>query len=239
LIAEGIEPISPVAAMRRGFFCAVLKRGDLYHHCALPSRFLFPNRLLSNAFCNCCFAFLGVVQMKKLILSVAALGAVAMSGAANAATTYVGSFQVDQGANWTTNPTVYSAAEAAALLFGGVASDYDISTAGNSIAAINNLGWYSTWGIGGGQQYNENFKVDLGAPGYNAPGGSNSAVSAYVNDNAIGSTYTNYVFRVDGVAGAVPEASTWMMMLAGFGLAGGAMRARRRQLSASAKPFKM
>jgi hypothetical protein len=171
--------------------------------------------------------------MKKMMLAAVALGAVSMSGAASAATTYVGSFQVDQGANWTTNPIVYSAAEAAALLFGGVASDYDISTAGNSVAAINNLGWYSTWGIGGGQQYNENFKVDLGAPGYNAPGGSNSAVSAYVRDNAVGSTYTNYVFRLDRVAGAVPETSTWMMMLAGFGLAGGAMRYRRRRTSVS------
>lgn len=171
--------------------------------------------------------------MKKMILSALALGGTAMAGAANAATVYVGSFQVDQGANWTTNPTVYSAAEAAALLFGGVAANYDISTAGNSVSAINNLGWYSTWGIGGGQQYNENFKVDLGAPGYNAPGGSNTAVSAYVDDNAIGSTYTNYVFRIDGVAGAVPESSTWMMMLAGFGLAGGAMRYRRRRTAVS------
>jgi hypothetical protein len=140
--------------------------------------------------------FLGVEKMKKMMLAAVALGAVSMSGAASAATTYVGSFQVDQGAN-------------------------------------NNLGWYSTWGIGGGQQYNENFKVDLGAPGYNAPGGSNSAVSAYVRDNAVGSTYTNYVFRLDRVAGAVPETSTWMMMLAGFGLAGGAMRYRRRRTSVS------
>jgi PEP-CTERM motif len=176
---------------------------------------------------------LGFKNMKKIILSALALGTVAISGAANAATIYVGSFQVDDGAEWGTNPAVYSAAEAAALLFGGVASDYDISTAGVSIAAINNLGWYSTWGIGGGQQYNENFKVDLGAPGYNAPGGSNSAVSAYVRDNARGAAFTNYVFRVSGVSGAVPEASTWMMMLAGFGMAGGAMRYRRRHLSVS------
>ena len=167
--------------------------------------------------------------MKKFLMVTAAFGAVAMSTNALAAT-YVGSFRVDQGANWTTNPTVYSAAEAAALLFGGVASDYDVSTVDNNVANINNMGWYSTWGISGGQMYNEDFKLDLGAPGYNAPGGTNSAISAYVNDNAIGEQFTNYVFRVDN---AVPESATWMMMIAGFGLAGTAMRYRRRKTAVS------
>jgi hypothetical protein len=90
------------------------------------------------------------------------------------------------------------------------------------------MGWYSTWGIAGGQQYNENYKLDLGAPGYDAPGGTNSAISAYVDDNAIGAQYTNYVFRVDAIGGAVPEPATWGLMLAGFGIVGGAMRRRQR-----------
>jgi hypothetical protein len=172
---------------------------------------------------------LGVFMTKKIFAVLgAATAAISFSASASAATVYVGSFQVDQGANWTTNPTVYSAAEAAALLFGGVAADYDISTAGNSIGAINNMGWYSTWGIAGGQQYNENYKLDLGAPGYGAPGGTNSAISAYVDDNAIGAQYTNYVFRVDAIGGAVPEPATWGLMLAGFGIVGGAMRRRQR-----------
>lgn len=165
--------------------------------------------------------------MKKLLLSAVALSAIA--GTANAAT-YVGSFQVDQGPNWTTNPTVYSAAEAAALLFGGIASDYDISTVDSNVANINNMGWYSTWGVSGGQMYNEDYKLDLGAPGYNDPSGTGTAISAYVDDNAIGARYTNFVFRVDN---AVPESATWMMMIAGFGLAGTAMRYRRRKTGIS------
>lgn len=144
------------------------------------------------------------------------------------AATYIGSYQVDDGPNWTINPTVYSAAEAAALLFGGVASDYDISTIDSNPANINNMGWYSIWGVSGGTAYNEDYKLDLGGLGYNNPGGVNTAASAYVDDNAIGRAYTNFVFRADGGVGAVPEPATWAMMLIGFGAVGGAMRYKRK-----------
>lgn len=40
------------------------------------------------------------------------------------------------------------------------------------------------------------------------------------------------------VAGPVPEPGTWMMMIAGFGLVGGAMRYRRRQPKMLAHPAK-
>jgi hypothetical protein len=169
--------------------------------------------------------------MKKVLL-LAAAATCAVASAANAATIYVGSFQVDDGPSWPTNPAVYSATEAAALLFGGVASDYDVSTISSNIADINNMGWYSTWGIFGGQQYNEDFKLDLGGVGYNDPGGPNTAISAYVRDNAIGSQFTNFVFRVDSVA-AVPEPASWALMIAGFGLVGSAMRRRKPSVSVS------
>lgn len=164
--------------------------------------------------------------MRKHLLAAVAASTMLIAGAANAATVYVGSFQVDDGPNWTTNPTVYSATEAAALLFGGVASDYDISTVSNLVADIDNQGWYTIWGIAGGAKFNEDYKLDLGAPGYNDPGGTNTAISAYTEDNAIGAQYTNYVFRVDG-QGAVPEPATWAMMIVGFGAAGSMIRRRK------------
>ncbi len=40
---------------------------------------------------------------------------------------FVGSYAVYDGPVWSTNPPVYSAQEAAALLFGGTPSDYAIS----------------------------------------------------------------------------------------------------------------
>jgi hypothetical protein len=92
--------------------------------------------------------------MKKL-LAAAALATVAIS--AQAAPVYVGSFQVDQGDGWWNNPQVRSASEAAALIFGGVAADYDISTVGSDVAQINNMGWYSIWGIAGGTLFAEDY----------------------------------------------------------------------------------
>ena len=59
---------------------------------------------------------------------------------------FVGSWQVDAGPSWTTLPTAYSGLTAAALLFGGSASDYFISTVNNNSANINHLTWVSTWG---------------------------------------------------------------------------------------------
>lgn len=152
--------------------------------------------------------------MKKALFAAAML---AVSTIANATPVYVGSYQVDQGPRWGTNPSVFSATEAAALLFGGVASDYDISTMGVNPFDINDMGWYTIWGVSGGTMFAEDYKLDLGAPGYNDPGGVNTAISAYTWDNAQGAQYTNYVFLADP-SNNVPEPAS--LALIGLGLAG-------------------
>jgi PEP-CTERM motif len=175
--------------------------------------------------------------MKKFLLSAVALCAVAVSGTANAATyTYVGQWFVSDGPNWTTNPVVYSGQDAAALLFGGVASDYAISTKGNNAALIDFKAFLDGWAD---TQYattpaSESFKLDTGGTGYNSAPGFGSSYSAYVQDHySRGTGPINYAFRIDGVNGAVPEPATWAMMLVGFGAAGSAMRYRRRKTAVS------
>lgn len=161
--------------------------------------------------------------MKKLLL--AALVSAAFG--ANAAPVYIGSFNVNAGPEWNSNPPVYSAQEAAALVFGGIASNYYISIVPD---AITHTAYYNGWGDHTGRIFAEGYKLDFGAPGYNDPnpyldssgwldsnGFSKYAYSAYIND---GLSATNYVF-------AVPEPETYAMMLAGLGLLG--LRARRRK----------
>ncbi len=50
-----------------------------------------------------------------------------------------------------------------------------------------------------------------------------AATSAYVADNAVGSTFTNYAFT----GSATPEPATWAMMIIGFGAAGSMIRRRK------------
>jgi hypothetical protein len=111
--------------------------------------------------------------------------------------TYVGSFMPEDGPMWTSNPDVLSGVEAAALLFGGSPSDYAISTNSNTTdpSTITHTAWATTWGIGGCQEVAEDYSLDLGAPGYDDPGGANTATSAYVDDNCINGSI-NYVWFV-------------------------------------------
>lgn len=132
---------------------------------------------------------------------------------------YVGSYQVDDGAFWADNPPVYTAQEAAAVVFGGVAGDYLIST--NSSLdpnTITNTGWYGLIGIGGGEVFAHDFSQDLDGGGYGADGwAAGDDISAYVEDNAVGPKYTNYVWT--------PTPGT----LALFGLSAVFSKRRRRR----------
>jgi len=170
--------------------------------------------------------------MQKLTVAalavVAALGLTLASTQAQAAT-YVGSWEVDDGPSWTTDPTAYTGQAAAALLFGGTASDYVISTVDSNPADINGLTWVSTWGgacdynFPCGTQVADNYVVTENGL-YVNPGDT----SAYVADWAVGSQYTNYAFFV-----GTPEPATWAMMMLGLGLTGAFLR---RRAHASLRP---
>jgi MYXO-CTERM domain-containing protein len=133
---------------------------------------------------------------------------------------------------WGNNPPVYSAVEAAAVIFGGNASDYAISTVGTDPGTINHLAFVDGWAD---YTYlftptSETFKLDSGNPGYNDPGGMSTAFSALVFDHGPSfPTTINYVFRQDS-AGTVPEPTTLAIwgMLGGLGL----IAARRRRRTA-------
>lgn len=139
---------------------------------------------------------------------------------------YVGSFEVDDGPWWTSNPGVYSGVEAAALLFGGLASDYRISIDGSLDAnTITDTAWYTIVGIAGGHIYDDDYSLDMGEDGYAGAGWIHGGdISAYTGDNARGASYTNYVWRDSA---AVSEPST--LALVGLGIIGFGMARRRKQ----------
>jgi hypothetical protein len=64
-----------------------------------------------------------------------------------------------------------------------------------------------------------------------APG---TSLFGLVNDTHYGSNDGSFTFEVSAVNAVVPEPGTWAMMIAGFGLIGGAMR-RRTSARASAR----
>jgi hypothetical protein len=162
-----------------------------------------------------------------------ALLLVTLASTALADSVYVGSYWVGAGPLWTGNPLCYTAQEAAALLFGGSANEYLIST---DPSTINHLAWVDGWGNtqhlktdwyneGSLGPVAEDYKLQTGT-GYNDPYGG-PAFSAYVADHD--GAYTNftsdqasinYVWRSE-----VPEPAS--VTLLGLVLVSGVLMRRR------------
>jgi PEP-CTERM motif len=164
--------------------------------------------------------------MRKLALLFAATAALAVTVPAQAATfVYVGSWSPSDGPHWTTNPLAYSGVGAASFLFGGSASDYAISTIDDNPLNINHMANYEMIGVGSFVFADDFFRGVEGVTHYQDVyvfDESIDTVSAYVDD--FSNTSRNFAFRLQ--SGAVPEPSTWAMMILGFGLIGFAMRKR-------------
>ena len=143
------------------------------------------------------------MKIRALIVAASVLATSAFATVADAAT-FVGSWRVDAGPSWTGVPTAYSGQTAAALLFGGTAANYSISTVDANPLNINNKAWVSVWFAGSfpdcagfpcGRMVAENAVTSTGGL-YQNPGDT----SAYANDWAVGPQFVNYAF-----SNAIPE----------------------------------
>jgi hypothetical protein len=120
--------------------------------------------------------------------SCAAAGSVCVAGTCALAKVLVGSYAVDSGPNWGTNPVTFTCKEACALKFGAPASAYVCSTVGTT---INAQSFASTWGVAGCQTVADSFKLNVN---YNC-GTLGCATSSYVQDNCTLAPKTNFCWR--------------------------------------------
>ena len=164
--------------------------------------------------------------MNKVIQSFALLVLVSITSLSVNATslTYIGNWNVYDGPFWATQPFAYTGQEAAALLFGGDAVDYAISTRGDDENQVNFLAWYDVIGIGKNlfaQDYSNKYLDQFYGPtsGFTQDLLSNAA-STYVRDNTFGLGAINYAFRVEQVNAVPLPAAAWLFGSAALGFFG-------------------
>lgn len=164
----------------------------------------------------------------RTLLIAALLGASALAAAAPI---FAGQWDLYSGPYWEDNPApaILSGQQAAALLFGGSASDYVISTAGKNIADINYSAWYDQLGIPDGQtQFAQDYRFDSNGNGlYDASFDVSAMVMDHPYTGAGPYPYVNYAFRLEKNGAEVPE--PFSVGLMGAGLLGLAMVRRRRR----------
>lgn len=119
--------------------------------------------------------------------NVCGAGTLCVSGTCTVARVLVGSYAVNNGPVWTTNPATFTCREACALKFGGAAASYVCSTVAN---IVNAQSFASTWGVPGCQTVADTFKLNTI---YNC-GTAGCATSSYVQDNCL-TANTNFCWR--------------------------------------------
>jgi hypothetical protein len=106
--------------------------------------------------------YLTEIVTKELILATVTAAALAGAAPAEAGWVHVGSWDVNQGPSWNSRPLACTGQQAAALLFGGTASQYAIPTNGSNPDQIGFQAWYSILGYhgphGGGVALAENYE---------------------------------------------------------------------------------
>jgi len=167
------------------------------------------------------------MKLIKHILSAAVLSACAI---ASATPLFVGSWHLNAGPSYMTEPARYTAQEAAAYLFGGDARDYVISTLGDVVGDIDHQAWYDLHGLGI-VHLSQDFVADKGAAGiYDATGDASALVRDHLYEGSGAYPYVNYAFRVGGPETNVPEPMSVGLLgagLLGMGLVGRKRGARR------------
>lgn len=177
--------------------------------------------------------------MLRMVWALTSLALMFGAGQVKADYVYVGSWDlatIDGGYGnsgnpflWSKNPQVYSGVGAAAMLFGGAASDYVISTADSDPAHINRLAFVDGYGD---SSYLMSPASDTYSLSSRSDGGYDQypSFSAYVVDHAPGMApyhFVNYAFREEATA-AVPEPSSHVLMAMAFCGIGIARRQKRK-----------
>ena len=181
--------------------------------------------------------------MKQALLAVLAICGLALGAEpASAALILKGSWILGDGPYQGFNPPVYSGQTAAALLFGGTASQYEISTVDTNPLDIDNMAWADTEGATAPAKVAQDYSHSDCGGTYACGGQGETATSAYVLDHTCNNrlsdlqapcdntqdgdlpqpstSYVNYAF-FDTDAVAVPESSSFLLigtMVVGFGL---------------------